>query len=1355
MKYDNNYYLGLDIGTDSVGYAVTDTKYNLLKFHGEPAWGTTIFDAASLCDERRMHRTARRRLDRRQQRVALIQELFAPEIAKVDARFYIRQKESQLFRSDSEDAYTLFNDENFNDRDYSQRYPTIHHLILDLMTSDEPHDVRLVYLACSWLVAHRGHFLSSINVDNLEAFKDLTFTYQEFVSYFINNGYSEPWTEPDISKLGEILREKAGVTVKTKELITLILHGDKPSKKGNESFPYSQDSIIKLLAGGTAAIKDLYDNEEYADLGSVSLCMDEEKLEEIIAALGDEGELLCKLKKIADWSVLADIMNNYSCISEAKIGIYNQHKKDLSDLKYIIKKYAKNQYATVFRNTDVKNNYVAYSHHSNGKSTVKGTGIIDHTKFLKGILKGIVPDAADKTLYNRIMEALDNLTFLPKQKTVENRVIPYQLYLYELKALLRKCETYLPFLKETDDTGLTVSEKIESVFVFKIPYFVGPLNSNSKYAWIIRKPGKIYPWNFDNMVDLDASEQAFIQKLTNYCTYLPDQPVLPKDSLLYHKYMVLNEINNIRINGERIEPELKQAIYTDLFMNVKKVTVKRLHDYLICNGIIAKGEEDSVTGIDININSNLAPQIAFRKLLDCGELKEYDVERIIERASYAEDKSRLRKWLDINYPNLRADDRKYICQIKINGFGRLSRKFLAEFEGVNKETGEVTTIIGALWTGKENLMEILSDKYTFKDQLKEYLDEYYSENPKNLQKKLDDMYVSNAVKRPIFRTLAILKDIESAFGKPKKIFIETTRNNNPDSKGKRTSSRKHQILDLYKKCMHEDVKLLKQQLEAMGEYADNRLQSDKLFLYYMQLGKSMYSGKSIDLDKLGTKLYDIDHIYPQSVVKDDSIINNKVLVLSEENGQKSDTYPINASIRNNMTGFWRDLKDDGLISEEKYRRLIRTTPFSDNERFGFINRQLTETSQAAKAIAEVLKGRYDANDVEIVYNKAGLVSDFRHEFDFHKSRLFNDLHHAEDAYLNIVVGNVYSMKFTKKWFNISSNYSMKTKTIFSRPLQINGETIWDGETSIGHVRKVLSKNNAHFTKFSYFKTGGLFDDMPCSKNEGLVPRKKELPSKKYGGYNKASVMFYIPVKYYIGKKSEIIIMSVEIPHGDRFLTNHQYAKEYSFIRLKHILGKAVDRVEFPMGFRPWKVNTMLSLDGFLVCITAIGGGGRCLTAQPVTQFAADPYWKYYLKKVEVFVEKTKRNPNYIYDETFDKVSKGKNEELYRLYCSKYEDSIFKKRVNPPTEILVNGADMFNSLDVKEQCQVLVNIHSTFTRNSSGGCDLSAIGGTPHSAATVNFSSTIKNWKKKYKRVTIIDQSVSGLWKKESENLLDF
>ena len=111
------FYLGLDIGTDSVGYAVTDKEYNLLKFHGEPAWGVTVFDEASLCDERRSFRTARRRLDRRQQRVTLIQELFAAEVSKKDERFFIRLKESALYREDVGDRFTLFNDEGFTDKE--------------------------------------------------------------------------------------------------------------------------------------------------------------------------------------------------------------------------------------------------------------------------------------------------------------------------------------------------------------------------------------------------------------------------------------------------------------------------------------------------------------------------------------------------------------------------------------------------------------------------------------------------------------------------------------------------------------------------------------------------------------------------------------------------------------------------------------------------------------------------------------------------------------------------------------------------------------------------------------------------------------------------------------------------------------------------------------------------------------------------------------------------------------------------------------------------------------------------------------------------------------------------------------
>ena len=88
----DNFYLGLDIGTDSIGWAVTDLKYNLLKYKGNAMWGSYCFDAANLAEERRSFRTAQRSLDRRQARINILQELFAEEIAKIDEKFFVRLK---------------------------------------------------------------------------------------------------------------------------------------------------------------------------------------------------------------------------------------------------------------------------------------------------------------------------------------------------------------------------------------------------------------------------------------------------------------------------------------------------------------------------------------------------------------------------------------------------------------------------------------------------------------------------------------------------------------------------------------------------------------------------------------------------------------------------------------------------------------------------------------------------------------------------------------------------------------------------------------------------------------------------------------------------------------------------------------------------------------------------------------------------------------------------------------------------------------------------------------------------------------------------------------------------------------
>ena len=181
------YYLGLDIGTDSVGYAVTDEYYMPLKKKGEPMMGITTFEAANTAAERRAYRTARRRIDRKQQRVQLVNEIFAPAVSKVDPRFFIRRNESRLFRDEAGEPFTVFNDKDFTDKDYHKVYPTIHHLIVDLMQSEEKHDVRLVYLAVAWLVAHRGHFLFDVAPEKAAELLDFETVYKKFCAYFEEN----------------------------------------------------------------------------------------------------------------------------------------------------------------------------------------------------------------------------------------------------------------------------------------------------------------------------------------------------------------------------------------------------------------------------------------------------------------------------------------------------------------------------------------------------------------------------------------------------------------------------------------------------------------------------------------------------------------------------------------------------------------------------------------------------------------------------------------------------------------------------------------------------------------------------------------------------------------------------------------------------------------------------------------------------------------------------------------------------------------------------------------------------------------------------------------------------------------
>src|SRR5574344_12553 len=154
---NKKYLVGIDAGTDSVGWCVTDETGKIVRKNGKCLWGSRLFDEAQDCSDRRGHRNDRKRLARRKQRIKLLREILAPEIYKVDKNFYIRLDESQLHYEDKtfKTGSLLFE----NDSKLYNQFPTIYQLRKHLLESNSKEDIRLIYLALAHMIKYRGNFL--------------------------------------------------------------------------------------------------------------------------------------------------------------------------------------------------------------------------------------------------------------------------------------------------------------------------------------------------------------------------------------------------------------------------------------------------------------------------------------------------------------------------------------------------------------------------------------------------------------------------------------------------------------------------------------------------------------------------------------------------------------------------------------------------------------------------------------------------------------------------------------------------------------------------------------------------------------------------------------------------------------------------------------------------------------------------------------------------------------------------------------------------------------------------------------------------------------------------------------------
>ncbi len=1153
-----DYSIGIDIGTSSVGWAVINPDtYKIMQKGNKSLWGVRLFDGAISAADRRKFRSSRRRYDRRRQRIKLLQNEFAGEINRIDANFYQKLKESFYKEEDTLNKTIKISSQEKKDVvAYNRRFPTIYHLRNRLISNNEKMDIRLVYLAIHHIIKYRGNFLydnDNFNISDLNIKNKL----KEIFESISTQCYELEFKEDDIdnidySKLEECLTNKSKNDKKqlTKEYLSIFL----PKSVANEF-------ATKLIIGNQFSISKLFNLELAEDIKiSFSGTDYEENLGNLEKCLDDRIETLNLMKQLYDMLFLKELFKNSksTTLSGLMVEKYNQHNTDLRYLKTIFN-YNRKLYNKMFRSEFEQ--ICLYEKYINNEFTYDEF-ITNLNKLLSELWSSVNnQELIDKyTVY--IESRIKNGEFLPRLTDKDNGKYPFQLNKKELEIIIENQGKYYPFLLDKINNQYKLIKLLE----FRIPYYVGPLVSDkySKFAWMERKQNgvKITPYNFDEVIDKKLSAEKFITRMIGHCTYLLDEPAMPSNSILYSEFKVLNELKQIKINGEKLTTELQHKIIDEFFKKVKgTLTEKKFKEYLnslkefdMYNGNL------TITGYssDKQFANNMQSYIDF--FGEDGYFKDKnlgieDAENIIRWITIFEDKDILEEKIRETYPILNDIVSKIILK-RYKGWSSLSLKLLTEIYYTDKSTNLKKNIMDLMYEKDENFMQIINnDDYNFQDLIAS------NNNKKQDYTKINydlvrELVTSPAVKRGIYQSLLVIQEIVKYMGyEPKNISIEMARGD--DKNKQRTIDRKKYLLNIYEtnKTTINDYKSISNKLKSL-EKIDNQ----KLFLYFIQEGKSLYSGEPLEIERLNE--YEIDHIIPRTIYKDDSI-DNKALVLKEENQEKGADLVLPSRFRKNKI-WWEHLKKIGLISPKKFYNLCRKE-YSQEDINGFINRQIVETRQITKHVANILKNFYKS--ANIIYLPASLSHNYREKNRLYKFRNLNDYHHAHDAYLAAVLGEYKSKYFTgnvdfeklrdlskylitnKKYNELNYGYVVNSiDPVFVNFNKDTGEVLFDSEYFIKTVEDTLYRNDILISKKTEIKTGEFYKQTMYStnSNKARINLKKNLDYKLYGGYTSYNYSYMMLVNYKNGKKFEkaligIPVLLVNQPDSNKCIDN--YIKE--------------------------------------------------------------------------------------------------------------------------------------------------------------------------------------------------------------------
>ncbi|RHM13330.1 type II CRISPR RNA-guided endonuclease Cas9 [Amedibacillus dolichus] len=511
-----------------------------------------------------------------------------------------------------------------------------------------------------------------------------------------------------------------------------------------------------------------------------------------------------------------------------------------------------------------------------------------------------------------------------------------------------------------------------------------------------------------------------IEKMRGKCSLFPNEPRAPKLAYSAELFNLLNDLNNLSIEGEKLTSEQK-AMILKIVHEKGKITPKQL-----AKEVGVSLEQIRGFRIDTKGSPLLSELTGYKMIREV--LEKSNDEHLEDHVFYDEIAEILTKTKDIE------GRKKQISELSSG----LNEESVHQLAGLTKFTAYHSLSFKALRLINEEMLktELNQMQIITLSGLKQN-NELSVKGMKNIQAD-DTAILSPVAKRAQRETFKVVNRLREIYGEFDNIVVEMAREKNSEEQ---------------RKAIRERQKFFemrnKQVADIIGD--DRKINAklrEKLVLYQEQDGKTAYSLEPIDLKLLidDPNAYEVDHIIPISISLDDSI-TNKVLVTHRENQEKGNLTPISAFVKGRFTkgslaqykAYCLKLKEKNIKTNKGYRKKVEQYLLNENDIYKydiqkeFINRNLVDTSYASRVVLNTLTTYFKQNEIptKVFTVKGSLTNAFRRKINLKKDRDEDYGHHAIDA---LIIASMPKMRLLSTIFSrykIEDIYDESTGEVFS------------------------------------------------------------------------------------------------------------------------------------------------------------------------------------------------------------------------------------------------------------------------------------------------------------------------------------